>query len=99
MNQRDFRVLIFGMLGVASCTVLWLAASGAFGGPPGDVFPHRCSPCQKGAGRAGARRACNDDINIQAAEKENPARVSFQPPPNQGFHRIVLIQLNNATAP
>jgi len=35
MKPRHFRLLTFGMLGVAACTVLWLAASGAFGGPPG----------------------------------------------------------------
>lgn len=35
MNNHLFRLLSFGMLAVAACAVLWLGASGAFGGPPG----------------------------------------------------------------
>ncbi len=35
MNPRQFRLLSFGFLGVAAGVVLWLGASGVFGGPPG----------------------------------------------------------------
>jgi len=37
MNPRQFRLLSFGFLGVAACAVLWLGASGAFGGSPGGT--------------------------------------------------------------
>lgn len=57
MDQRDFRLLIFGMLGVAACTVLWLAAIGAFGAPPGDFFSPQVLSMSEGR-RSGWSPAC-----------------------------------------